>query len=146
MEYGALREPVVQEITALAIHQAATTGKLNSFYSPYDLARLKWEISGALIPFFSIIRESWSVVTRILVVIAIFKIILGMILRAVATYRQRGCGWWLLASLFHTAFLTLAPWKGAWANVRHGNPGGTRTPRTAQPSVGKSVGYSYAQH
>ena len=58
MEYGALREPVVQEITALAIHHVATTGKLNSFYSPYDLARLKWEIGGALIPFFSIIGKS----------------------------------------------------------------------------------------
>ena len=107
MEYGALREPVVQEITALAIHHAATTGKFNSFYSLYNLARLKWEIGGALIPFFLVIGGSWSVVTGILVAIAIFKIILGMILHAVATYRQRGCGWWLLASLFHTAFLTL---------------------------------------
>ena len=106
------REAVINDVTKNALWHASTSGRLDSFYSPSDFARLKDEIGHALIPFFAWMGDSWSVVTGVLVLLALCKIILGMIIRMYVTYTSRGCGWWILASVWHTAFLALMlPWR-----------------------------------
>ena len=81
-----VREAVVGDLTTTAFWNAETTGKLNSFYSPEDFERLKDMIGHALIPFFSVIGEYWSVLTGILVCLALVKIGLGMTIRTYVTY------------------------------------------------------------
>ena len=112
MELMNTRAAVVNDVTRNALWHAETSGKLDSFYSPSDLARLKNEIGHALIPFFAWMGDSWSVITGVLVLLALCKIILGMLIRMYVTYTSRGCGWWLLASVWHTAFLAIMlPWR-----------------------------------
>ena len=131
------REAFVNEATRNALERSATSGRLDSFYSPSDFVRLKNEIGYALIPFFAWMGDSWSVITGVLVLLAILKIILGMFIRCYVTYASRGCGWWLLASVWHTAFLALMlPWRILTSvtddlTTRHPDPPGSSDGRSS---------------
>ena len=106
------REAVTMDVTRNALWHAETSGRLDSYYSPSDFVRLKNEIGLALIPFFSWVGDKWSIVSGILVALALLKILLGMFIRMYVTYTHRGCGWWILASVWHTAFLAIMlPWR-----------------------------------
>ena len=107
-----MREPVFTDLSRTALARSQSTHGRLSYYSDYDLNRLKDEIGSALIPFFTWFGEYWSIVTGVLVCLALAKILLGMCIRMYCTYLQRGCGLWLLASLWHTAFLAvMLPWR-----------------------------------
>ena len=106
------REPVVSDIIQNAIAHAGMSGKLQSFYSEHDLERLRDEIGSALIPFFDLMGDRWSIITGCFFVFALVKICIGMSIRMYTTYIHRGCGWWILASVWHTAFLAvMLPWR-----------------------------------
>lgn len=106
------REAVTMDVTRIALWRAESSGRLDSFYSPSDFVRLKNEIGLALIPLFSWVGDKWSIITGILVALALLKILLGMFIRMYVTYTHRGCGWWILASVWHTAFLAIMlPWR-----------------------------------
>ena len=128
------REAVTMDVTKNAVWRAQTSGKLDSFYSPSDFIRLKNEIGLALIPFFSWVGDKWSIITGILVALALLKILLGMFIRMYVTYTHRGCGWWILASVWHTAFLAIMlPWRILTSvtddlTTRHPDPPGEDRP------------------
>lgn len=107
------RSAVVADVTRNALrHADGVSGRLTSYYSDSDLLALKNEIGHALIPFFNIMGDYWSIVTGSLVVLALTKILLGMSIRFYITYRRRGAGLWLLTGLWDTAFMAaMLPWR-----------------------------------
>ena len=40
-------------------------------------------------------------------VVVILKVVIGSLLRGYMLYKVRGIGWWMLAALWHTAFVAL---------------------------------------
>lgn len=105
------RAAVVYKQTTTAIYNAATSGVL-SLYDAYDYDRMKTAIAMALIPFFSIFGESWATIMGFCFIAAVVKTFLDWFVRAYIAYRRKGCGWWILASLWETLFfLLLMPWR-----------------------------------
>ena len=109
MELYGSRSAVVAEVTRNAIFRAATTGRsrLNSYYSDLDFDDLKLRIGHALVPFFRVFGEGWTIFMGFLVIFSLVKLIIGCILRMCAAYARLGCGLWVLTAVWETLFLAL---------------------------------------
>ena len=79
--------------------------------SAEDVTVLTEAIGGQIMPLFRLFGTTWAYVVGMLVVLAIFKVVAGCLVRAYILYRERGAGWWMLAAIWHTAFLVIrVPW------------------------------------
>ena len=109
--YGA-RSGVVAEVTRNALQHADSTGSLNSFYSEWDYKTLKDKIGHALVPFFKYFGESWAIMIGIFSILALIKLFAGMLVRMYVAYLRRGCGLWILGSIWETFFVAVMfPWR-----------------------------------
>ena len=97
------REAVLNKVTLAAVQSTQGT-RLGMVVSLEDVRDLAKEVSWHILPFFYWFGDGWNYFTGFCMVIVICKVILGNILRAALLYRQRGCGWWMLAAIWHTAF------------------------------------------
>lgn len=112
------RAPVVAEATRNALLHATTSGKLTSLYSQDDFLHLKNKIGMALIPGFALVGDYYSFLLGLFFTLTLFKIILGMVLRIYYTYLRKGCGIYLVASIWDTLFLIISvPWRILEATV-----------------------------
>ena len=61
---------------------------------------------------FVFLGQSYSVVVGALFFLGGLKIVVGILLRLVHIYRQKGMGWWMLTAVWATAFTVIGlPWK-----------------------------------
>ena len=109
MELASSREATVTEFTRRAIRRAEeySTGALGSFIDDADLKELTRRVASKIMPFFGLVGEYWVAITGILVTITILKVLIGCTARMFLTYRVHGCGWWVICSIWHTAFTIL---------------------------------------
>ena len=84
---------------------------------PFDEAQvseLSWQVMGNAFFFVTWMGKYYTAIVGALFLIAVTKLILGIAFRFYVLYRRRGCGIWLLTSLWHTAYLLFGmPWKVA---------------------------------
>jgi hypothetical protein len=85
--------------------------------SDIDLSLMRVDVAALVFPMVHLFGEAWTYLSGILFCCLLIQVILNMTVRAIVLYRERGCGRWIFASLWDTAFyLVRTPytvWKKA---------------------------------
>lgn len=100
------RRAVLSKAAVDATNQVLGVGTaLGPPLSADELAQLTKNIGGAIFPMFTYLGDWWSFIMGFLLLLAVVKIVLGVMLRTWVLYLERGCGCWMLMAFWHTAFL-----------------------------------------
>ncbi len=82
-------------------------GRLRMPLSFQDYTDLRFHLGMDLVPMFRWFGTWWNVAFGILLTFGMLKVLAGMITRAYLLWVDKGCGWWMFAALWQTAFLWL---------------------------------------
>ena len=105
------RRPVMAKITNAAAMQGHGTN-LGSTLNDLDVKELSIDIAYHLFPLIYCLGEAWKYISTFLLIALIFKVIGGAVIRAAVTYRRKGCGRWVVFSLWETLFIVVStPWR-----------------------------------
>ena len=132
------REAVLNKITANSISNAQS-GNLGSLSDGYSLgstldasvrnslvAEIKHKVGALLIPLYSTVGKYWIVITGCFLIFSICRVCIGCSLRCMVTQKTHGCGFWMLAALWETAWSIISmPWaisRSVWSQAAHGFP------------------------
>lgn len=99
------RKAVVAKVTNAMAQGHVADGRLGLPISPEDMEGLAYGVAEYMSPFFYTLGSAWNIIMGVCIFISIFKILLGALLRGLVLYRERGCGWWMVAAIWHTGFL-----------------------------------------
>jgi hypothetical protein len=70
-----------------------------------------------LVPMYRVIRPTAAVALLVLFLVGILRMLLDIVIRAIAIARIRGCGWWLMGAFWGTLFqVAVAPVQWVMAN------------------------------
>ena len=101
------RAPAIAKVTNAVAYGHGVGGGMGLSIPGEDFPLLSANLEGYLYPQLAIFGHGWHFFVGFLLVVMIVKVILGSIVRAWVLYRERGLGWWVIASLWHTAFLVV---------------------------------------
>ena len=105
------RRPVLAKITNAAT-AGGHGGYLGSPLSSLDVKELSFDVAFHLFPIIYFLGEAWKYVSTFLLIALCLKIIGGAVIRAFITYRRRGCGRWVIFSMWETLFVVITtPWR-----------------------------------
>lgn len=111
----AARIPVAAKAAAAATSHHQLIGpemRLGSLLDGSDMANIVNHVGMSLVPMFWLLGSTYNVVVGTILFAGIVKGVLGVVLRIISMYRQKGCGWWLVAAVWSTTYHLLAlPWK-----------------------------------
>ena len=112
------RQPILQTIVNNMGKGTSVDGSGHISYGmPFDanqVDELAWQVTGRAFFFVAWFGRYYTVIVGILFLVAVAKLFFGICLRFYMLYTKRGCGIWLLCSLWHTAYLLFGmPWKVA---------------------------------
>ena len=81
-------------------------------FDPAQIDNLSYQVATRILPMFSFIGSSYTIVVGVLFLAGGVKILVGIFLRLVHLHRRKGCGLWLITALWDTAFMVIGiPWK-----------------------------------
>ena len=101
------REAVVSEVTMNVINRMAQGG-MPTLYSDNDFRELKDRIGSSIFPLYNELGDNLPYFYYGWFLVAAIVVGLGLAGRMYLTYRIFGCGWWMVASMFHLVFTLLA--------------------------------------
>jgi len=103
----AARTAVMAKVTNAALRNSRD-GRLGLPLEALEVSQLKLDIASFLFPWIPIIGEAWNWVAGCMLVCLACKVLVGSVLRVIYLYREHGCGPWLFASLWTTAFTLIS--------------------------------------
>ncbi len=97
-----------------------------------------------LVPMFRVIGPTAAMALLVLFLVGILRMLLDIMIRAIAIARMRGCGWWLMGAFWGTLFqVAVAPVQ--WATAKGHTIGKTVTYQMTAEAVRLEMDYSEAQ-
>ena len=79
--------------------------------SEKDLYGIRIDVASMIFPLVHWFGELWTYFSGFLLLLLSFKVLVNMILRSIVLYTERGCGKWMVAACWDTAFLIIrTPW------------------------------------
>ena len=110
------RQPVINNLINGMTRSGAVSGRGGVHFTiPFDadqLDNLAVQVGTRILPMFAFIGQSYSIVVGALFFLGGLKIVVGILLRLIHIYRQKGAGWWMLTAVWATAFTVIGlPWK-----------------------------------
>ena len=109
-----------EAIVALLAGQAARSrsrGSITGYLSTADLETIYDGVGYTFFPFFYIFGKAWTTFVGVLIVFTIVRIVAGCLWRMCILYSERGCGFYIIAGLWATAFSILRAPAGIFASV-----------------------------
>ena len=112
------RLPIIQTMVNNINRGTVVDANGNIHYGlPFDVEQvddLAFQVTGRAFFFVSWLGRYYTAVVGFLFLLAVLKLVGGISIRFYVLYRRKGCGIWLLFSLWHTAYLVFGlPWKVA---------------------------------
>jgi len=99
-------------------------GQWGSGLSDLATAHLSDAVGYHLVPMYRVIRPTAAVALLVLFLVGIVRMLLDIVVRAIAIAKVRGCGWWLMGAFWGTLFqVAVAPVQ--WAMAKGHNIGKT---------------------
>jgi len=99
------REAMVSKITNAGVQFTGASGGLGLPIDQDDLVILSLSVGALIMPLVYILGEWTTYFIGFCMIFTIIKLIAGCSARMYILYRERGCGWWILAALWHTTFV-----------------------------------------
>lgn len=97
------REAVMAKVSVNMVN-GGINGHLGIPLSYEDLDRVSHYVGVYMSPLFGLMGRFWSNLTAIMLLLVVVRGTIGCMIRAFIIYRQRGCGLWMLAAMWHTIF------------------------------------------
>lgn len=101
------REAVLAKVTSAAVDSGRPGHSLGMTISTLDMEELSTHLAAYIHPFFYYFGKAWHYLTGFFLFVVILKVIIGSCLRMWVLYMERGVGWWMIAAVWHTAFLMI---------------------------------------
>ena len=91
-------------------------------------------------PMYQVIGPTAAVALLVLFLVGILRMLLDIVIRAIAIARVRGCGWWLMGAFWGTLFqVAVAPVQ--WAMAKGHTIGKTVTYQMTAEAAGLEIGH-----
>ena len=122
------KSPVVAILGArAAAHMRDGYGPMGSILGPVEMDQISISVGSMIIPFFQVFGFWWTTIMGLLIIAGTLKTVLGMMIRVIAVYREKGVGPHLILALWHTTYdLMMLPFRlaeaAAMAIQRPGEP------------------------
>ncbi len=126
------REAVLTDLTTNAVY-TSTDSTLGFAFGDASLQYLTLRVGAALLPLYQYLGPFWVTLSTAILVIVVIKTVLDVAGRAYLIFEARGCGWYIFAALWQTAFALISlPWR--FAGHVSGLVTGQRVPGTGDPA------------
>ena len=99
-------KPMGRKVTSIGL-QNGHEGNLGGFIPDTDMKGLSVELGSHLFPAILWFGDAWFHLSGFLFFVCVVKTLAGSAWRVLITIRTRGCGWWVVWSAWHTAFMIL---------------------------------------
>lgn len=101
------REAVLADVTNIAI-RGASGDRLGIVVDANGMHYIRNAIGHALFPLYGLLNDSWNTLLAILMLLAFTKTAVSCSLRLYRIYELRGCGPWVFAAFYGTAFALIS--------------------------------------
>ena len=101
------RPAVMNKVTNAAVLNAREGGYLGMTLSTDELTDLSGYVQWHIFPLAYWLGDAWHYVSTLILFLGIVKIVISNLWKMIRIYKVKGCGWWMVASLFVTGTLII---------------------------------------
>ena len=114
------REAVLSRLAIGASDSKNSGGTFDTYLTTAELEEIYEGVGKQYFPFFFIFGKAWTTFVGALMVFTMCRIIAGCMWRLLKIYNERGCGFWMLAGLWGTAYAILYAPTGITDGINRG--------------------------